>query len=554
MPGDIITVHPGTYRERVSPPRGGTSRDCRIIYRAAVPGQAIIKGSERIIGWTRSGETGVWLVRVPNIFFGDFNPYLEPLRGHWFIDNGRHHSRGAVYLNGHWLTEATSSEIPGSNHGGPLLWHAETNETHTTFRVEFGDVNPNEACVEINVRESVFYPSRQGCDYISVEGFVLEQASTPWSPPTTEQIGLLGTNWSKGWLIENNTVRYSVCAGITLGKYHDPLDFPERNIVEGTGGEDTYHGTIRRALEYGWRIDSVGNHTVRNNTVSHCEMAGICGSLGAVRCVIENNTIHDIHVRRLFKGFEQAGIKFHGAIDTRIAGNRIFRCNRGLWLDWMSQGTRVTCNLFFNNGPDEDIFTEVNHGPFVIDNNLLLSPRSITSWSEGGAYVHNLILGCFNARAEHGRITPYHPAHSTTVVDMTKIGLGDDKIINNILVDSKGLSDYDKADRPVMIEGNLYLGEARQSIHDRNPAHLPDIKSPPPLVVETAGQLNIESKAIQTLAQTFPTAVVTAARLGRAQVPDLPYEEADGQPVSFDYDFAGQPRKDSNTIPGPFSL
>jgi alpha-L-arabinofuranosidase len=44
--GDIITVHKGTYRERVTPPRGGESDAKRIVYQAA-PGEKVeIKGSE----------------------------------------------------------------------------------------------------------------------------------------------------------------------------------------------------------------------------------------------------------------------------------------------------------------------------------------------------------------------------------------------------------------------------------------------------------------------------------------------------------------------------
>ena len=34
-PGDTITVHAGTYRERINPPRGGESEDRRIVYQAA---------------------------------------------------------------------------------------------------------------------------------------------------------------------------------------------------------------------------------------------------------------------------------------------------------------------------------------------------------------------------------------------------------------------------------------------------------------------------------------------------------------------------------------
>ena len=36
---------------------------------------------------------------------------------------------------------------------------------------------------------------------------------------------------------------------------------------------------------------------------------------------------------------------------------------------------------------------EANHGPFVIDNNIVLSPKAIENPSQGGAYAHNLIAG-----------------------------------------------------------------------------------------------------------------------------------------------------------------
>ena len=40
QPGDVITVHEGVYRERVTPPRGGESERKRIVYRAA-PGEHV---------------------------------------------------------------------------------------------------------------------------------------------------------------------------------------------------------------------------------------------------------------------------------------------------------------------------------------------------------------------------------------------------------------------------------------------------------------------------------------------------------------------------------
>ena len=239
----------------------------------------------------------------------------------------------------------------------------------TTIWAQFKGVNPNQQPVEINVRQTVFYPEKTGIDFITVRGFTLEDAATPWAPPTAEQIGLIGTHWSKGWIIENNVIRHSHCSGISLGKYGDQWDNTSANSAEG------YVKTIHRALANGWSREKIGHHIVRNNTIYNCGQAGIVGSLGAAFSTVTGNTIHDIHVRRSFTGAEMAGIKFHGAIDVQITGNHIYRTCLGLWLDWMAQGTRVSGNLFHDN--DEDVFVEVDHGPFLFDNNIFLSSLSL---------------------------------------------------------------------------------------------------------------------------------------------------------------------------------
>ena len=102
----------------------------------------------------------------------------------------------------------------------------------------------------------------------------MRQAATPWAPPTAEQIGLIGTHWSKGWIIENNRISHSICSGIALGKYGDEWDNQSHNSATG------YVDTIDRALKTGWSKENIGSHLVRGNTISHCEQAGIVGSLG----------------------------------------------------------------------------------------------------------------------------------------------------------------------------------------------------------------------------------------------------------------------------------
>lgn len=524
MPGDTIVIHAGTYRERIDPPRGGTSDQARIVYAAAGDGLVEIKGSEVVEGW-EPGPDGVWAAKVPNVVFGDFNPYQRTINGHWFYPKGRLHHPGAVYLDGHWLVEAASFNELRQAAPEARLWFAEVGPETTRISARFGGETPAKGRVEINVRQTVFYPSWEGRNFITARGLTLLHAATPWSPPTTEQIGLIGCHWSKGWIIEDCVVRYSACAGITLGKYHDPEDFPDLPVVERTDGEDTYHGTIRRALTHGWSMESVGGHVVRNTIVSHCEMAGICGSLGAPRSRIEGNTIHDIHVHRLFNGFEQAGIKFHGAIDSHITGNRIFRCNRGIWLDWMSQGTRVSKNVCYANGPDPDLFAEVNHGPFVVDGNFFLSEVSLLSQSDGGAYVGNVFLGRVNAISEPTRVTPFFDPHSTRLAGWKNITLGDDRYFFNLFAGLKGLSDYDAAESPVQLVNNCFINGARPSAFDVDALEAGDAE----ITVEDRGdQVRLSGLLIRSGRK------IRAEDLGLALVSGLGFESEDGEPLVLD--------------------
>ncbi len=540
--GDVITVHEGIYRERINPLHGGQSDQKRIIYQAA-PGEKVsVKGSEVIKGWQKV-QDDTWKAVIPNSFFGDFNPYSDLIHGDWFNPKGRNHHTGAVYLSGHWLTEAAKLDDVLKPITDTPLWFGQVDETNTTIWAQFKDVNPNEAEVEINARRTVFYPDKPGVNFITVRGFTMMHAATPWAPPTAEQIGLIGTHWSKGWIIENNDIRYSTCVGITLGKYGDQWDNTSQNTAEG------YVETINRALKNGWSKENIGHHVVRNNTISHCEQAGVVGSMGAVFCTITGNVIHDIHVRRLFSGAEMAGIKIHGAIDTEISHNHIYRTCLAVWLDWMAQGTRVTRNLFHDN--DTGLFVEVDHGPFLIDNNLFLSGRAILDMSEGGAYVHNLFAGAIDPRPELGRETPFHKAHSTEVAGLRKIPGGDDRFYNNLFIEPAGLAGYDKAAQPMQMAGNVFLKGAKPCKHEQDPL-VPAEFDPGIKLVEKPDGLYVEVTLEKAWAEKQPRQTVTTERLGKAKIPDLPYEQPDGSPYRLDTDYFGGKRNAANPFPGPF--
>jgi alpha-N-arabinofuranosidase len=536
-PGDVVTVHEGTYRERVNPPRGGTAND-PIVYRAPADERVVLKGSEVVEGWERVGD-GVYRVDLPPDFFGGYNPYDDLIRGDWFDDLGRDHHTGAVYLDGEPLAEAANRDAVFD--AGRHAWYGAVEDGTTTLWARFGDADPAGGIVEVNVRPCVFYPSEPGRDYVTVQGFTMRHAATQWAPPTTEQVGLLGTHWSKGWVIEDNVVSHSRCSGITLGKYGPSVD--------DTGATaERYNETIREAREHGWERGSVGSHVVRNNIVCDCGQAGIVGSMGAAFSEIADNHIHDINTERAFSGAEIAGIKFHGPIDATIRDNRIRRARRGVWLDWMTQGTRLTRNLLYDNTTD-DLFVEVNHGPFVVDNNLLLSDTALRDMSQGGAYLHNLVAGAVVHQSELDRETPFHEPHSTAVVGLHETEGGDDRFYNNVFAGHTGLRPYDPVERPVWMGGNIFLGGADPSTHEGCPRSGPD---PDLALTEDGDRVTLDVTVGEAWAGA-KTDLVTTESLGTAAVPGVPFTEPDGSDLRIAADYAGEKRDRENPLPGPFA-
>ena len=68
--------------------------------------------------------------------------------------------------------------------------------------------------------------------------------------------------------------------------------------------------------------------------------------------------------------------------------------------------------------------------------NTTCSPRpvSLELFSQGGAFVHNLIGGTVRLVPVHDRATPYHRPHSTQVKGYAIIYSGDDRWIGNIFL------------------------------------------------------------------------------------------------------------------------
>ena len=570
QPGDVITVHEGMYRERLNPLRGGESDSKRIVYRAA-PGETVeIRGSERIRNWKKV-TNDTWRVTLPNNYFGDFNPYNDIVIGEWYgrTQEGFDRHTGAVYLNGTWLDEAqTLDEVlkpvgscsklitlkrsgeqgikPEQVGEGPL-WIAEVDDAQTTIWAQFKGVNPNEEMVEINVRQCVFYPKEQGRNYITVRGFIMRHAATPWSGQMSEQIGLIGTHWSKGWIIEDNIISHSINTGLTLGCYN-PDGVHKTPVVTSPG----YVQFIKLAeANTNWNRDNIGSHIVRNNHISHCEKNAIHGSLGGVFSIIEGNTICEI-AQRGWLGIDVSGLKLLGAQDCIIRNNHIYHCRgyAAIWLDWMAQGARITGNLLHDNV--RDLFVEISHGPNMVDNNIFLSKISLLESSGGGAYAHNLFAGTVRFRQEKKRKAIYHEPHSLKSIGETLVIGDDERYYHNLFCD-RGLSTYGELTDNLTAVGNVYTGTSKPSEKDRDSlvaaGFNPNIK----LEQTSEGWWLTMSVDPGWLSQK-KRSIVTSKELGRAKVPDQPFKHPDGSSFKLDVDYFGKVRSKSNPSPGPFEF
>jgi len=607
--GDTVIVHAGEYREWVKPRRGGLSDARRITYQAAEGEHVVVKGSEPVTGWEPDGGT-VWKASVPNSLFGEFNPYAEEVAGDWIVygkDAPRKHL-GDVYLNGVSFYEAgsraelddpplrtsvvdnwtkTVDQIRNSAQT-KLVWFASVGDEATTIWANFQDADPNESLVEINVRRSVFYPEVPHLDYITVRGFELAQAACPWTPPTADQPGLIGPNWSKGWIIEDNVIHDAKCSAISIGKEAST----GHHYATERGDKPGYQyqlESVFTARQIGWDKEHIGSHVIRRNTIYDCGQNGIVGHLGCVFSTIEDNHIYNIAVKREFYGYEIGGIKLHAAIDVEIRHNRIHDCSLGIWLDWQTQGTRISRNVLYRNS--RDIFIEVSHGPYLVEHNVFASPAAIELFSQGGAFVNNLICGTVRVEAVMDRATPYHRPHSTQVAGYAYIRAGDDRWIGNVFVGGdpaiaygheaegkapplSGTSAYDgypvsfddyrariEAQAPgdhqrfldvvqaVYTRANLYAAGARPFDGETDP-----------LVVGGAVVTVTDEGDTVHLVTDLPAefdglrlAPVSGRDLERVRFADAEFEERDGTPAVLDADLLGTPKLSGDFPAGPIA-
>ncbi|MFR9620462.1 MAG: right-handed parallel beta-helix repeat-containing protein [Rikenellaceae bacterium] len=578
--GDTVFIHEGVYRERVSPANSGLNNGRRITYMAVEGDEVWLKGSEVVTGWRREkGSKDVWTAKVSNDMFGDFNPFAINVYGDWLLQ-GKEMHLGEVYIDGVELQEYVAEEdIAKTN----MSWIASVDDDYTTIKANFAGKDPNKAMIEVNVRPTCFFPQTTGINYITVKGLKIAQAATQWSPPTGEQVGIIGPNWSKGWIIEDCEILQSKCVGICIGKdrasghnlsslYREKVDFSRLGFTREIE-------SIFKAFNLGWSEENIGSHVIQNNKIYDCNQAGIVGHLGCIFSVIRNNEIYNINIDTPIGGHETGGIKLHAGIDVIIENNVITNTTRGIWIDWQAQGMHVRGNVLADN-VSEDLFLEVSHGPTFVYNNISLSNRSLYLKAQGIAFFNNLFAGDVCGESAANRYTPYHEPHSTNIKGFYNNGGGDWHFYNNIFLGqgehesgepgllgckkypatAEGLSDGHIGSEsllrllfPIYMDANVYFG-SKSTPHPDETGHtrLANKEVTATLQKRDDGGYWLDTNLDLNDLKCLNSVRVDTKMLGEAIIPELEYENVDKTPFTLTTDYYGNARNADKPFVGPF--
>jgi hypothetical protein len=395
QPGDTIVVQPGIYRERVSPPRGGSSALLPITYKSAEPQGAILRGS---VEWTPTQcfSPDIYFDTLDDGLFTDTsaidgpNPFRVPFSVSPFGRNGNpefkygdlkadpnlNYNLGQVFVNDEMYRQC------------PFL-----NEMRNTEKSWFYDSALNQLYVhldspletsriEITNQRRVFAPHKRQLKYIIVDGFIIERCGNNypnqfWTTPANQQAGMIGTRSGKYWKIANNIIRYAAGVGIDWGN-------------EGHSAQDLETGANGTAMgSYG--------HIIQNNKIYENGAAGTASYMGKAFTCMNNRVERNNNL--LFSGsrrWESAGIKVHCPTNSIIVNNFVRNnyCN-GIWSDQgAGKDSLFMNNLILNNkGNGLNFELGLNTTGNVLNNIFDGNAYNLYFATSGGCLVsHNLFL------------------------------------------------------------------------------------------------------------------------------------------------------------------
>lgn len=384
QPGDKVIVKEGTYRERVTPPRGGTSESMRITYQAESGQTVVIKGSEVWRpSWTR--QSGNMFYAKPDEAIFNDDVYVDNQKNPFRVKMTKPEPAAAICLGMVFVDGERYDQVLGTPTSSKSWSYSSVTGN---ILIHFPDANPQDHTVEIAARRTAFRPHIKGLGYITVAGFTMEHcANDPHTwiyPGNRDQHAVLDARGGHHWVVENNTVRHSNATGIDVGGYSDSYD-----------NERSPQGSYKASY-----------NIVRNNTVMHHGKLGIACSLKPTgrNCTITGNYVegnnwlkHDLA--------EEGGIKTHNFHYSLISNNvSVYNFAHGIWVDYHWKNSRVTGNLMAGN-EESDLYLEYGRtgDNILVDNNVMMGMR-LKKDNLSGDYVAKVQYNFFaSGTAMYGR-------------------------------------------------------------------------------------------------------------------------------------------------------
>jgi alpha-N-arabinofuranosidase len=101
------------------------------------------------------------------------------------------------------------------------------------------------------------------------------------------------------------------------------------------------------------------------------------------------------------------------------------------------------------------------------------------------------------------------------------------------------------------MDGNVYLDGATASTNESNPTVEPNF-DPMIRLEQRHHDFHLQLRFDEVWDQERTRKLVTSELLGKATIPDLPYEQPDGGSIRINTDYFGKSRNEANPTPGPF--
>lgn len=349
MPGDVLRIAGGTYREALILPNRAWSKDKPTVIEGDEKNPVILLGTDRVDGWEAVGKdlyvVRAWAEEPQQVWVGGTS--LTQIGGTIF--------KGYPVRPGHELAKLHRSQ------GG--IWPVR-----------------QEGAPENMPPGSFLYDAATRVLYLRTGG-----GASPGTVEVATRPFLIHGENVAGIEIRNLHVRYASTtttsrqAAVTLNGHGNTL---ENVVVEDVDG-------------VGVQISGDDN-MLRNSRVVRSGFLGI--KARGQRVLIENNEVSHNNTRGFNKWWEAGGMKFVGSgglKNSRVVGNRVHHnYGDGIWFDWGNPGNAVERNLVaYNQG--FGIHYEAGSDALIVDNQVFGNrQRGIYLPHTHGSWVaHNLVVG-----------------------------------------------------------------------------------------------------------------------------------------------------------------